>query len=55
MFLFKASVVKELEKFYPKLVEYYKNSLDKSENDLDFQRLNKIILNNAKIFRLTLP
>ncbi len=42
MFLFKASVIKkELEKFYPKLVESCKNSLDKSENDLDFQRLNK--------------
>ncbi len=42
MFLFKASVfLKELEKFQPEILASCKTSLEKSEHDLDFIRLNK--------------
>lgn len=42
MFLFKAKIIlKELETHCPKVLDYCKNSLDKSQYDLDFQRLNK--------------
>ena len=42
MFLFKASFfLQELEKFNPEIIESCKNSLDKSERDLDFIRLDK--------------
>ena len=42
MFLFKASVfLKELEEFQPEILASCKRSLEKSEHDLDFIRLNK--------------
>ena len=42
MFLFKAkTVLQELEKYSPKVLDHCKRSLDSSEHDLDFQRLNK--------------
>tara|TARA_B100000212_G_scaffold330393_1_gene296605 strand:+ start:778 stop:2217 length:1440 start_codon:yes stop_codon:yes gene_type:complete len=41
IFIFKSSVIiDEINKYYPDLVENCKISLDKSEYDLDFQRLN---------------
>ncbi len=42
IFLFKASIIlKELEKFQPKLLEYCKLSIKNSSKDFDFQRLEK--------------
>jgi len=42
MFLFKASVyLKELEEFQPEILASCKSSLEKSEHDLDFIRLDK--------------
>ena len=40
MFLFKASVIlKEIEKFYPELIPYCKESIKEESKDLDFQRI----------------
>ena len=42
MFLFKASIViKELEKYFPNILKYCKESLKPELKDLDFQRLNQ--------------
>lgn len=42
IFLFKAkTIIKEIQKFYPKLVDICKESLEGNSLDLDFQRLKK--------------
>ncbi len=42
MFLFKASIfIKELEKYFPRIIKYSKESLKPELIDLDFQRLNQ--------------
>ncbi len=42
MFLFKAkSMLTEMGKYYPEIIEFCKESLNQSQKDLDFKRLNK--------------
>ena len=48
IFLFKASsIVEELKKFVPDVVENCKKSLDQAESDLDFIRINKDIFSKC--------
>tara|TARA_B100000989_G_scaffold59069_1_gene40235 strand:+ start:5183 stop:6625 length:1443 start_codon:yes stop_codon:yes gene_type:complete len=48
IFMFKAkTILKELNKFNPKLVNYCKSSLLKSKLDLDFQRIDKEEFSNC--------
>ena len=42
MFMFKSKeIIKEVNEFYPEILKSCKNSINKSEFDLDFQRLDK--------------
>ena len=53
--MFKAkTLLDEIKNTHLKILESCKNSLNKSKFDLDFQRLNKILLKNVQIFQLIL-
>ena len=42
MFIFRAKeIIKEIDKFSPEILEFCRKSLNQSEYDLDFRRLNK--------------